>query len=228
MSTDKNERASSQVMELNELIAGPLVATIDADALSAQRYMECLYRIAFDSYDPLTGKTGALRMLTFSYRSRDLNGSRMQSVRIPVLTLVPLPLLQIQEADFDFDIRVLDASSRRQRSTFSFATGRGGAESDASGGCDTRLRVALAATGGGRSEWSEHRQGSLNANMKVHVKMRQADLPGGLSLLLSKAVNNMAEDVTLPSGGGPETEPDAPAGDTPAVPAGGDSDNPKT
>lgn len=36
--------------------------------------------------------------------------------------------------------------------------------------------------------------------MKVHVKMRQADMPGGLSTLLSKAVNNMASDVeyTLP------------------------------
>lgn len=224
MSTDKNERACSQVMELNELIAGPLVATIDADALSAQRYMECLYRIAFDSYDPLTGKTGALRMLTFSYRSRDLNGSRMQSVSIPVLTLVPLPLLQIEEADFDFDIRVLDASSRRQRSTFSFATGRVGAESDASGGSDTRLRVALAATGGGRSERSEHRQGSLSANMKVHVKMRQADLPGGLSLLLNKAVNDMVADVTRPEDDKPEPEPGTGPEPDPGAPAGGDSE----
>ena len=37
MSKDKNERVSSQVMELKDLIAGPLVATIDADSLSAQR-----------------------------------------------------------------------------------------------------------------------------------------------------------------------------------------------
>ena len=38
--------------------------------------------------------------------------------------------------------------------------------------------------------------------MKVHVKMRQADIPGGLSVLLNKAVNNMASEVSV----NPESE----------------------
>lgn len=203
MSKDKNERVSSQVMELKDLIAGPLVATIDADSLSAQRYLDYLFKIAFESYDARTGKTGRLRMLTFNYRSRDLSGARTQSVSIPLLTLVPLPLLQIQEADFDFDIQVLDASSRQQQSSFSFETGRGEKAQDDPAGNDTRLRVALAASSGGKAEQTDNRQSSMSANMKVHVKMRQADIPGGLSMLLNKAVNNMVEDVSY----GPEELP---------------------
>lgn len=196
MSKKKNERVSSQVMELKNLIAGPLVATIDADSLSAQRYLNYLFKIAFDSYDPVTGKVGALRMLTFNYESHDLSGSRTQSVSIPLLTLVPLPLLQVQEADFDFDIQVLDAFSRQQQASFSFETGQSEKAPDDSTGNDTSLRVALAASSGQKADKSGSWQSSLNANMKVHVKMRQADIPGGLSTLLNKAVNNMVSDIS--------------------------------
>lgn len=211
MSKEKNGRVSSQVMELKDLIAGPLVATIDADSLSAQRYLDYLFKIAFEYYDPKTKQAGPLRMLTLSYRCHDLSGPRMQSVSIPLLTLVPLPLLQIQEADFDFDIQVLDASSKQQQSSFSFETGQRERAPEDAAGNDTRLRVALAASSGGKSDKSESRQSSLSANMKVHVKMRQADVPGGLSMLLNKAVNNMVEDVSYE----PDDAPDEAAGRTP-------------
>lgn len=196
MKNDRNERVSSQVMELKDLIAGPLVATIDADSLSAQRYLDYLFKIAFETCDSATGKAEGLRMLTFNYRSHDLMGSRVQSVNIPLLTLVPLPLLQVQEAYFDFDIQVLDASSRQRQDTFSFVTGNSESAQDVPDGNDTRLRVALAASSGRNVSRSESRQGSLNANMKVHVKMHQADIPGGLAMLLNRAVNNMVSEVS--------------------------------
>lgn len=196
MSKAKEERVSSQVMELKDLIAGPLLATIDADSMSAQRYLDYLFKITFESYDPVSGKVGALRMLTFSYQSRDLTGPRTQSVSIPLLTLVPLPLLQVQEADFDFDIQVLDASSKQQQSSFSFEKGDSMDNAGHESGKDIRLRVALTTSSINHGSKPDNRQSSVSANMKVHVKMRQADMPGGLSTLLSKAVNNMASDVT--------------------------------
>lgn len=213
MGKTNNERISSQVMELKDLIAGPLVATIDADSLSARRYLDHLYRIAFDTCDPATGEAGALRMLTFRHTARDLTGARTQRISIPLLTLVPLPLLQVQEADFDFDIQVLDASSRQRQTSFSFATGRSEADADPMAGNDMRLRVALAAASGGSMSQSERGHGSLRANMKVRVRMRQADLPGGLSALLNKAVNCMVSERSDTS-----AEPAAPA-DVPQRPA---------
>lgn len=196
MNTETTERVNSQIMELKDLIAGPLVATIDADSISAQRYLEYLFKIAFESYDSQTGKAGALRMLSFNYRSSDLSGSRTQTVSIPVLTLVPLPLLQVQEADFDFDIQILDASSKQNTSSFSFESGLEETANDRADK-DTRLRVALAASAG-RTEKDHERRSNLNANMKVHIKMQQADVPGGVSCLLNKAVNNMISDVSIP------------------------------
>ena len=49
MDNKKVRSTSSQVMELQQLIAGPLIATIEADSLSSQRYLDYLMKIAFES-----------------------------------------------------------------------------------------------------------------------------------------------------------------------------------
>lgn len=181
---------SSQVMELQQLIAGPLVATIDADSLSARRYLDYLFEIAFESYDRVTGKTGKLRMLTFSYSGG--KGGQKQKVSIPMLTLMPLPLLQVKEAEFDFDIKILDAVSEHQEEAFSLEEGKSVPPSEDRQGNGFKMRASLAPQQGNRS--SEAQQG-LSANMKVHVRMQQADVPGGLANLLHLTASNMqAED----------------------------------
>lgn len=199
MEEKKVTTASSQVMELQQLIAAPLIATIEADSLSSQRYLDYLMKIAFESYDPLTGRTGKIRMLTFSYTSRDINGSKQQSVSIPLFTLVPLPLLQIQEADFDFDIKILDAFSVSEEEKFSLDKGEAAvaAKSDGKG---FKMRASLAPKQGEGSR-NKNVEQSLSANMKIKVKMRQADVPAGLSNLLHLAAATMqtedAEEVEL-------------------------------
>lgn len=197
----KVRKVSSQVMELQQLIAGPLVATIEADALSAQRYLDYLMRIAFESYDPVTGKTGKLRTLVFSFTEQDVNGTQQKSVSIPLLTLVPLPLLQIQEADFDFDIKILDALTENEEEKFSMEEGVSVKDNPGTG--TFRMRASLAPQQGASSKSGELQQ-SLAANMKVKVKMRQADMPAGLSNLLHLTANNLRiedADATEMNGG---------------------------
>lgn len=187
---------NSQVMELKQLIAGPLVATIDADSLSARRYLDYLFEIAFESYDRKTGKTGKLRMLTFSYNNSDVDGNRKQQVSIPMLTLVPLPLLQVKEAEFDFDIKILDAVMEKQEETFSLEDGKASTPETGEG---FTMRASLAAKQGEGSSSSSAQQG-LSANMKVHVKMQQADMPGGLANLLHLTANNLQMEESEPNG----------------------------
>ena len=79
MPTGKDiKRTSSQVMELKDLISGPLAATIDADSIAARRYLSYLMELAFESYDKETGKVGELRMLEFNYQSHDVDGTHQQ------------------------------------------------------------------------------------------------------------------------------------------------------
>lgn len=193
MNTD-SKKVSSQIMELKDLISGPLVATIDADTISTRRYLSYLYELAFESYDPETGKVGRLRALEFNYRTSDSIGVHNQKVSIPLLTLVPLPLLQVKEADFDFDIQIIDAVSADKNATFSLKNPERNASSqDAIEG--VKLRVSMAASNIEGTSEVKQRQG-LSANMKVKVKMQQADMPGGLSNLLSLTTNNLQIEET--------------------------------
>lgn len=189
-------KVSRQIMELKDLISGPLVATIDADSISTRRYLSYLYELAFESYDASTGTAGRLRMLEFTYTTHDYGVPRLQHVSIPLMTLVPLPLLQVKEADFDFDIQIIDALSEDEDSTFSLKERGKDSSSNNMAAENVVLRVAMAASHIEDSAGRRTRQG-LSANMKVKVKMQKADMPGGLSNLLSLTTNNLQiEDVT--------------------------------
>lgn len=193
---------NSQVMELQQLIAGPLVSTIEADTLSSRRYLEMLQLIAFEDVTEGDRNIRRLRTLKFAYQETNVNGYRNKVVSIPLVTLLPLPLLQIKEADFDFDINILDAVSSGTVESFDY--GEGKIEQNNENRRPFRLRASLAPKSGS-SSYSDKSEQQLSANMKVHVKMRQADMPAGLSNLLRLTAGNLqVEDAEAPD----ETEPE--------------------
>ncbi|MCH4896300.1 DUF2589 domain-containing protein [Marinilabiliaceae bacterium JC040] len=178
-------KRSSQVLELQQLIAGPLIATIDADSMSAERYLDFVMHTAFEDYNPETGDTGDLRMLTFSYQSNNLNEKKQQQVKIPLVTLIPLPLLHIEEAEFDFDIKIHDAMHEEEEHGFSIKDGKKVKNENSKP--SLKMRASLAPQKGGKKI---ERDQNLSANMKIHVKMKQADMPAGLSNLLHLTSHN--------------------------------------
>ena len=188
--------SNSQVMELQQLIAGPLVSTIEADALSSRRYYDMLQLIAFEDRNEGDTTVKQLRMLKFSYLETNAGGNRSKVVSIPLVTLLPLPLLQIQEADFDFDINILDAVSSSSDDSFDYGKGR--IDKGSPVASPFRLRASLASKGGTGS-YSEKSEQQLSANMKVHVKMRQADVPGGLSNMLRLTASNLQVEDAEPT-----------------------------
>ena len=52
-----NNKVNGHIMSLQQLISAPLVATIDADAMSTERYMKHFMSLAFESYNPVDGST---------------------------------------------------------------------------------------------------------------------------------------------------------------------------
>ncbi len=188
MEQQKNvKRTSSQVLELQQLIAAPLISTIEADAMSARKYLDFLMKFAFESFDPITGITGPLRLVTFSYMEQGADGTtHRREVSIPLLTLIPLPLLHIEEADFDFDIKIIDAITEKAEETFSYENGT--TEDSGTKNPGMKMRASLATRSSNREG---ELQQSLTANMKVRVRMRPSDMPAGLSNILHIAANNM-------------------------------------
>ena len=182
-------KVSGHIMSLQQLISAPLVATIDADAMSAERYMKHFMSLAFESYNPVDGSTGALRLISFNFTDSDASGGAEKKVSVPLVSLVTLPLLQIKQADFDFDINIIDAVAAAPNEHFSL--NRGEVESPRGKERDEGLNFrASLAPQSGRGASS-----SLQANMKIHVSMQQADMPSGLSQFLQLASRPHYEDV---------------------------------
>lgn len=107
---------------------------------------------------------------------------------MPLISLVTLPLLQIKQADFDFDINIIDAVASAPDERFSL--NKGEVDSSAGKGQDDGLNF--------RASWRPSREGfllsSLQANMKIHVTMQQADMPSGLSQFLQLTSRPHYED----------------------------------
>ncbi|WP_298083735.1 DUF2589 domain-containing protein [uncultured Akkermansia sp.] len=181
MSDFTNNKVNGHIMSLQQLISAPLVATIDADAMSAERYMKHFMSLAFESYNPADGSTGALRLISFNFTDSDAFGGAEKKVSVPLISLVTLPLLQIRQADFDFDINIIDAVAAAPNEHFSLNRGKvespGGNEKNE--GLNFRASLAPQSGRGASS--------SLQANMKIHVSMQQADMPSGLSQFLQLA-----------------------------------------
>ena len=189
MSDSANNKVNGHIMSLQQLISAPLVATIDADAMSAERYMKHFMSLAFESYNPVDGSTGALRLISFNFTDSDASGGAEKKVSVPLVSLVTLPLLQIKQADFDFDINIIDAVAAAPNEHFSL--NRGEVESPRGKERDEGLNFrASLAPQSGRGASS-----SLQANMKIHVSMQQADMPSGLSQFLQLASRPHYEDV---------------------------------
>lgn len=184
-----NNKVNGHIMSLQQLISAPLVATIDADAMSTERYMKHFMSLAFESYNPVDGSTGALRLISFNFTDSDASGGAEKKVSVPLVSLVTLPLLQIKQADFDFDINIIDAVAAAPNEHFSL--NRGEVESPRGKERDEGLNFrASLAPQSGRGASS-----SLQANMKIHVSMQQADMPSGLSQFLQLASRPHYEDV---------------------------------
>lgn len=204
------------VIHLSELLSQPLIATLEADFYTAQRFVEFITDYGLEEAGVTlpselssseSPKPLSLKMVTFLYRQIDPadRQEKLFSVQVPLISLIPLPLLQIERAEFDFNIRIyseigLRTSGQKQGSLISSPSPN--YEEDDKPLEDTRFRgfKARLSPAVGRSESGEIAQ-TLDANMKVKVQMRQADLPGGLAYWMSVFNNATSVNaIPLPQG----------------------------
>lgn len=171
-------RTNAQIVSFRDLLSSTLVATVDADTATSQRYFTNMCDIAFEHYDIETNEAGNFRTLTFQYIDTD---GLIHVLNIPVISLVPLPLLQVKDADFEFNVSIVSIFFPSEKDSFSLEERQQPNE-------PPQLRIALQSFNPAiRSEGGY--AGSYLLNMKVNIRLHQSDMPGGLSRFL-QFVNN--------------------------------------
>lgn len=174
-----------QTFSLRDLLSSTLIATVDADTATSQRFFNNMCEIAFEEYNPHTNQANNLRTLAFNYSTND--GS-LHTLKVPILSLVPLPLLQVQEADFSFDVQIMGISEETEEETLSLTENTRN-EDRLQTNEPAQLIVALQPMSVNRSE-DVASSGIFLPNMRVNIQLNQADMPGGLSRMLN-VVNNI-------------------------------------
>lgn len=194
-------------LPFGEILAGPMLAMIQADTIAAQASAEFIENVGFVN-GTQNGNFGQMRMITFTYQKQNIGEpAETITLKVPLLSLIPIPLLQVREAEIDFGVEIIDMQS--------------------SGPAQSHLRTAsgnLSYLDGNRTAMDvilrEQRDTHIQMKMKVHFA--QADIPSGLSRLLQVMDNSLLSTTNTNSnngGGGiiipPPPPPDEAPPDTP-------------
>lgn len=185
--------APHQELDLTEIIAGPVRATVDADAYAARSYIEILREYGFtkpSSNDP--HDFGEIRMISFRYQSLNERGQMQnQTLKVPLLSLIPLPILEVTEARFNFNVRIIshaydDQPAEEERAK---ATPWSPLRTDR----PPRLRGVFT------EKPTSSERSRMQANIGATIQVRRADMPAGIGKLLNLLQNGIIRQSTTRS-----------------------------
>ena len=158
--------AGNIALLLEQIIASPLKAVIDAQEESARATMEFIAGM-------MDRKNGKLvpRSMEVSYSqayvdadSGDLREEK-QTLSVPLVTLVPIPYISVDEVEIDFDAKIVAAKPKKEIKA-----------------------VSLYAVYASRSTSSL----DLSGEMHVKIKAKRADIPEGVAKLITTLSNSLS------------------------------------
>ncbi|WP_237058430.1 DUF2589 domain-containing protein [Microbulbifer sediminum] len=159
-------------VDFGQLVGAQVSALVEAELEAAQSTSDFIEAVGFDRKDD---GSLSLRMVTFDMERRDSDGQvRTHSISIPALTLVPLPLLTVDTATIEFAAKV-DQVTKVESKVESGSSSSGLPRLFSK---KRRLSTRLARSNGKQT---------LEADMKVNVKLAQSALPLGIERLLNSA-----------------------------------------
>ncbi len=187
MATEGQELAS---LDFENLIGGPLIAVVHAQAQAAMATVNFVKQVGFKppeggAQSPVDQTTGEPSTVKFTYTKTvpkaDGSGTedKTTELTVPFLTMLPIPYLRVQEANVDF-LAKINSVQFRQVDTNLAVTG----ELEAKAGWlwgSARLKVST-------TYQRQSKEGSTitrDYSMGVKVKAVQDDMPGGLDRVLT-------------------------------------------
>jgi hypothetical protein len=188
-------------LDFENLIGGPLIAVVHAQAQSAMATVNFIKQVGFKppagatTITATAQSTGEPATVTFNYKKSipkaDGSGNEMKdaSLTVPFLSMLPIPYLRVQEVNIDF-LAKINAIQSRQVDTSVAVTGE--LEAKASFlWASAKLKVST-------SYQRQTKEGSTvtrDYSMGVKVKAVQDEIPGGLDRLLSILESLIKEDI---------------------------------
>jgi hypothetical protein len=186
--SSQNEEATQLLSSLpfEDVIGGPLVAAIQAQAQAASTTVDFINEVAFVPTDG--GQLEPIN-ITFLY---DSNGVQ-STLTVPLLTIIPIPYLRIEEVNLDFKAN-LSGKEKESESSFSRSTDMDASASKMGWGPVKKFDASLSTqTDVDKSKSSGKVQ--VEYNMNVNVRATQDEMPAGMARVLGILSNSITANV---------------------------------
>ena len=170
-----------------QLIGAPLYALIDAERYSADATVRFIEEIGFKPAPAVEGQPsiqedlGELRTLKFTQERRDSTGaSASYQVEVPLLSILPIPALQIREAELEFFVKIIDMVAQKQTTSASQTPTATKSIMPSPERIDMKTML-----GRGQANAPTKPKSAFDMQVRVKIKVGQADIPAGLSRLFN-------------------------------------------
>ena len=181
------------------LIGSPMTAAVEAQALAAQSSIDFIRSVGFES-DGEDEQFGAVRNVTFTYKSRDVSAGVDQDVElvVPILTIVPIPFLRIEDMTIDFTSKITEELVRESKRDNSVE-----AKAELSVGYKSFLSPVKVSFKGSVS--TKHSSSASTKNryktehtININVRAVQDDIPGGMGRVLDLLESAISKPPAAP------------------------------
>jgi len=195
-------------LPFGNIIGGPLVAAVNAQAQAARSSVEFIESVGFlpavyerDEEGEIVTKNDKpkilsepqVRTVTFKYKS----GDQQVDLEVPILTIVPIPFIRIDDMTIQFKANISAEASTSQNTAES-------SETDVDAAASISYAAGpWAAKADFKASYSSKKDSTSSANSKyaveytmdVYVHAVQDDIPAGLN----KVLNLLTESIHTPA-----------------------------
>lgn len=228
MSGESESREATRALgalPFGNIVGGPLVAAVNAQAQAARSSVEFIESVGFNEVETTIGegddkKTTVhteVRTVTFKYQS----GNEQVDLVVPILTIVPIPFIRIDDMTIQFKANI----SAEATTTSNTESSRDiDVDASASG---SYTAGPWAARADFNASYSSKKDSTSSANSKyaveytmdVYVHAVQDDMPAGLNKVLNMLTESIHVSSNNPADPDDTNPSDTPGTNTPNTPS---------
>jgi len=188
-----NEEAVGTLSEIpfEDVIGGPLVAAIDAQAQAASSTVDFINEVAMYQPDEEGAELQPITV-TFVYE----NGGVQSTITVPLISIIPIPYLRIEEVVLDFKASIQATEKESEKNISVDSSGKTKVSTSFWKPKKTFKASYSTQTDIESSKSSSKLESEFNLN--VHVRAIQDEIPAGMARVLGILNNSIVANV--PSG----------------------------
>jgi len=189
-------------LPLRYIIAAPMTAAIEAQALAAKSTVDFITNVGFTHGDPNANPPVPQKLLnvdfkyTIADKSVEPNGSTDYNITAPLLSIIPIPYLRITDMSIDFiynitTVQTADTTDANKSKLDTTITAHAGF---AWWGVKTTIKGSISHD----TSDTTHSGVTQNSTLHVHVNAVQDKMPGGLAIILAAITDAVAKSASAP------------------------------